>query len=246
MGHHRIRPGLNLPINGRPQQVIEPGRPVTRVALLADDYVGMKPVFRVQVGDIVRRGQTLFEDKKMPGVLYTSPGAGRVAAIHRGERRAFQSIVIELSEGERAGRPGDAEFEKFGAFSGQPVSSLAREQVKALLIESGLWTSLRGRPFGRVADPQVTPRSIFVTAMDTNPLSADVDVACKGREVDFQLGLELIARLTDGPIFVCRAPQSIFSFRANGKIRDEVFEGPHPAGTVGLHIHLLDPVCRDK
>lgn len=246
MGVHSIKRGLDLPIAGQPQQVVDSGHAITRVALLAEDYVGVRPTMHVQVGDIVSRGQLLFEDKKTPGVGHTSPGAGRVVAVNRGERRAFQSIVIELNERERAGRPEGADFATFAGYTGQAASGLNREQVRGLLVESGLWTALRARPFGRVANPAVVPRSIFVTAMDTNPLSASVDVAIKGCEADFQAGVEIVSKLTDGPVFVCKAPGSSVPVPACPRVREEVFAGAHPAGTVGLHIHFLDPVCREK
>jgi len=246
MGVHRISKGLDLPIAGAPVQVIEPARAPSRVALLGADYVGMRPALAVNVGDEVRRGQLLFEDKKRPGVRYTAPGAGRVVGIHRGHRRAFLSLVIELSPGERVGTPDETELISFASYTGKSPQQMTREEIKALLVESGLWTCLRTRPFGHVADPQTTPRSIFVTAMDTNPLAASVDVVLEGRQHDFQAGLLCIAKLTDGPTYVCCAPGSEIPVPQDDRIRTEVFEGPHPAGTPGLHIHMLDPVCRDK
>jgi len=246
MGLHRITKGLDLPITGEPRQEIEVARPPSRVALLAEDYAGMRPTLRVQVGERVKRGQRLFEDKKMPAVYYTAPGAGTVVAINRGHRRAFQSIVVELNEAERAGEPTEADFESFDTHTGKGPGELTREEIKALLIESGLWTALRARPFGRVANPAITPRSIFVTAMDTNPLAASVDVAIRGKEKDFEIGLGCVSKLTDGKTFLCKGPRSAVAAMPGTRVQTEVFEGPHPAGTVGVHIHTLDPVCRAK
>lgn len=246
MGLHRITKGLDLPITGDPRQEIEVARRPSRVALLAEDYARMRPAFRLRVGEQVKRGQVLFEDKKMPGVLYTAPGAGAVVAINRGHRRAFQSIVVELNEAERAGEPTEADQATFDAYTGKGPGELTAEEIKALLIESGLWTSLRARPFGRVANPAVAPRSIFVTAMDTNPLAASVDVAIRGKEKDFEFGLGCVSKLTDGKTFLCKAAGSAVSAPPGANVQTEVFEGPHPAGTVGVHIHTLDPVCRNK
>ena len=107
MALHKIEKGLDLPIPGKPLQVVRGTTPCSRVAVMADDFPGMKPRMHVAEGDTVKRGQVLFEDRKMPGVLHTAPGAGRILAINRGDRRALQSIVIDLSEGERNGSPGD-------------------------------------------------------------------------------------------------------------------------------------------
>ena len=197
----------------------------------------------VTVGDDVRRGQLLFEDKKSPGVRFTAPGAGRVVAIHRRERRALQSVVIQLDRAELAG---DGESVTFASNTGRSAGELDRGQVRELLLESGLWTALRGRPFGRVADPEKTPRSIFVTAADTNPLAAEVGVALSGKQEIFERGLETLAKLTDGPVYVCKSAGSTVSAPSGGRIQVEEFSGPHPAGTVGVHIHYLDPVDAGK
>lgn len=246
MAVHRIRKGLDLPIAGAPEQQIEPAATVHRVALLAHDYHFMKPRFHVAVGDRVKRGQLLFEDRKTEGVLFTSPAAGSVVAINRGVRRAFQSIVIELSEAERDGTPGEDELQTFAGFTGKPIAELDREQVQALLVESGEWTALRTRPFSTVPKPGDVPRSIFVTAIDTNPLAPDPAVVLGGRMDEFNRGLEALSALTDGNVFLCCRPGSPFDGGGVERIRVEQFQGPHPAGLAGTHIHLLDPVSRDK
>jgi Na+-transporting NADH:ubiquinone oxidoreductase subunit A len=246
MAVHKVRKGLRLPIQGEPEQAMDRARPVSRVAVLADDYVGMRPTLQIAVGDDVRRGQLLFEDKKMPGVRYTAPAAGRVAAIHRGERRAFQSLVIELTADERSGRSGGPEEVGFRSFADKPPMAMTDEEVRDLLLESGLWTALRARPFSRTARPDGRPHSIFVTAIDTNPLAPDLDVVLAGRESDLERGLTALTKLTDGPVYVCTAAGSSLPLPALDRVRHERFSGPHPAGTVGVHIHTLDPVGRAK
>lgn len=245
MGLHRIKKGLRLPILGEPDQsTVEESRSTRRIALLGSDYVGLRPSMQVSVGDAVRRGQALFEDKKTPRIRFTAPGAGKVVAINRGAKRVFQSLVIELADGELGGRAGD-EVE-FRSFTGKHPKELGGDEIKELLTDSGLWTSLRTRPFSRVADPESKPRSIFVTATDTNPLAASPEKVLVGRQADFDRGLAAVSKLTDGPIFVCTAPDSPIPVPTNGRIRHEEFAGPHPAGTVGLHIHQLDPARRDR
>jgi Na+-transporting NADH:ubiquinone oxidoreductase subunit A len=113
-----------------------------------------------------------------------------------------------------------------------------------LLIESGMWTTLRRRPFSRVADPSEQPAAIFVTAMDSNPHAPSVDVAMKGGEEDFERGLSALARLGDFPVHVCKSADSSVRVPSNGKVQVEEFAGPHPAGTPGVHIHFVKPVSR--
>ncbi len=233
----KIRKGLNLPIQGTPKQNIEEARPVGRVALVGDDYVGLKPKMEVQVGDSVRLGQLLFTDKKTPGVGYTSPGSGKVAAINRGAKRKFESIVIQLK---------GKDEEAFKSFKGKDLASLNRNEVQENLIDSGLWTALRTRPYSKVPLPDTQPHSIFVTAMDTEPLAPNAGLVIKEREDDFVNGLKVLTCLTDGPLFVCKAPGAQMPGSDIENVKTEEFAGPHPAGLPGTHIHFLDPVSDRK
>ncbi|HNR29602.1 MAG TPA: Na(+)-translocating NADH-quinone reductase subunit A [Candidatus Hydrogenedentes bacterium] len=246
MGHYIIKKGLNLPITGEPAPRLDAAPPVSRVAVLAADYIGMKPTMLVQQGSPVKRGQPLFEDKKQPGVLHTAPGAGTVLAVNRGERRALQSVVIELTETERRNQPEVGDFHPFAAYTGKDPALLDRAQVKALLVESGLWTALRTRPFSRTPAIDSVPHAIFITAMDTNPLAPNLDLSVEGREDDLRLGALVAAKLTDGQVYWCTTPGSKVRPPANLGVDVETFEGPHPAGNVGTHIHLLTPVNRHK
>ncbi len=243
MAVHRIKKGLRLPITGAPDQRVDDARAPSRVAVMAADFMGMKPTMHVTAGDEVRRGQLLFDDKKTPGVRHTAPGGGRVVAVNRGDRRALQSVVIELDSEERAGRAGSV---RFAEDTGKHPAELAPEQIRALLLESGLWTALRCRPFGRVADPQTKPAAVFVTAMDSNPLAPDVATVLSGQEEDFQRGVAAVAKLTGGETFVCKAAGTELPVPASGSIRVETFDGPHPVGTAGYHIHHLRPASREK
>ena len=244
MARHRVTRGVRLPLAGEPVQVVEEAAPPLRVAVLAADSVGLRPTMRVTPGDSVVRGQALFTDKRTPDVRYTAPAEGTVAAVHRGDRRALQSVVIEASRAEREGREPDAA--RFAAFSGRHPSGMPADDVRALLLESGQWTALRARPYGRVADPGVRPHSIFVTAIDTNPLAPSMDAVAGDRGPAFDRGLAALERLTDGPVHVCTGPDIRLDVPDRERVRHEVFSGPHPAGTVGFHIHTLDPVDRRK
>jgi Na+-transporting NADH:ubiquinone oxidoreductase subunit A len=232
---HRTSKGLDVPLAGAPVQAIEAARPARSVALVAADYLGLKPTLLVQAGDRVRLGQPLLEDKRTPGVRHTAPAAGTIAAINRGEKRALQSVVIAVD--------GDAEPQvEFASFTGRPVAELDGAAVRALLVESGLWAAFRTRPFSRTPPPDGTPQSIFVTAIDTRPHAPDPAVALAGREAAFAAGVEALTALTPGKVYLCRAVGSSLGPAPSARIAVEEFAGPHPAGLPGLHIHVLDPV----
>ncbi len=229
-----IKKGLDLPITGSPKQVIENGNSVKSVAILGMDYVGMKPTMMVNEGDKVKLGQVLFSDKKNPGCLFTSPGAGVVKAINRGEKRVLQSVVIELKGKEEV---------SFTKYAETKLAELTAEQVNENLLASGLWTTIRTRPYGRVATVGSKPSSIFVTAIDTNPLAADPAVIIKERSQDFANGLTVISKLTEGKVYVCKATGADVA-ASNATVAE--FSGPHPAGLPSTHIHFIDPVNIDK
>ncbi len=229
----KIRRGLDVPITGAPDQAIEPAAPVTRVALLGSDSHGLKPTFNVKAGDRVRLGQPLYADKKNPGVVYTAPGAGEVEAIHRGERRFFESLVIRL-EGDEA-EPFDV-----------PSDPTDAETVRALLVQTGLWTAFRTRPFSRIPAIDARPRSLFVTAIDTHPLAPDPAVVLKHFEQELAAGLRALQGLPEQDLFVCTAPGAPIPARNVEGVRWASFAGPHPAGLPGTHIHFLDPVSAEK
>ena len=231
----RIKRGLDLPITGAPEQRIQAGRPVRSVAVIGFDYHGMKPTMAVQVGDRVKLGQVLFSDKKTPGVVFTAPGAGTVSAIHRGEQRVLQSVVIDL-DGDDA-----VEFARYGDAE---IDRLDDQQVRSNLIDSGLWTALRTRPFSKVPAIDAKANSIFVTAIDTHPLAADPVVVIAEHKEDFARGLRVLARIA--PVVVCHADGTQMPCSGQANVRTETFAGPHPAGLAGTHIHFLDPVGADK
>ncbi len=241
MALHRVRKGLDLPLAGEPAQRVDAAPAPPRVALVGADWIGLKPTMLVQVDDRVLRGTPLFEDKKTPGVLHVAPAAGVVAAIHRGDMRAFQSIVIDVDPADGA----DTQV-AFGSYSGRAPAELDAATVRSLLVESGAWTAFRSRPFSKVPRPDSSPSAIFVTAIDTHPHAPAVDVALADRVHDFHSGLLAIAKLCPGTTYVCKSAHSGLTVPVADRIVIEEFAGPHPAGTPGLHIHLLDPVHLGK
>jgi len=230
-----IKEGLDLPITGGPEQIIEKGNKVKTVAILGKDYVGLKPKMMVAEGDTVKLGQVLFTDKQNQGVNFTSPAAGVVKEINRGAKRVLQSVVIELK--------GTAQ-ESFTKYAKKDLASLTADQVKENLLASGLWTSFLTRPYGKIPAVDATASSIFVTAIDTRPLAADPVVVIKEREDDFSAGLAIVAKLTEGKTYLCKATGS--EVVSADSVQTEEFSGPHPAGLPSTHIHFLDPVNAEK
>ncbi|HKN03115.1 MAG TPA: Na(+)-translocating NADH-quinone reductase subunit A [Buttiauxella sp.] len=233
----KIKKGLDLPIAGLPEQQIHDGPAIPFVALLGEEYVGMRPSMLVQEGDKVLKGQPLFEDKKNPGVLFTAPASGTVKTINRGERRVLQSLVIEVQGDEQV---------VFERFAPENLAKLPRETIQAQLLASGLWTALRTRPFSKTPQPASVPAAIFVTAIDTNPLSADPQPIIRAHREIFDAGLTLLSRLTDGKVHVCQAVGGKLGGHPAGQVTFNEFAGPHPAGLVGTHIHFLEPVSLQK
>lgn len=231
----KLKHGLDLPITGAPAQRIEAARPVRSVAVIGFDYHGMKPTMEVQVGDRVKLGQLLFTDKKTPGVRYTAPAAGVISAIHRGEKRVLQSVVIDID--------GD-EQETFAQYDAGQLEALSDQQVRENLQQSGLWTALRTRPFSKVPALDAVPSSIFVTAIDTHPLAADPAVIIGEHAADFENGLKVLGNLAK--VFLCKADGANLPGEKLAKVQSEAFAGPHPAGLPGTHIHFLDPVSTSK
>ena len=232
-----ISKGLNLPIAGTPSQSIAAGPQVNRVALIGDDYIGMKPTMHVEVGDSVKLGQLLFADKKTEGVRYTSPGCGKVESINRGAKRAFQSIIIALD--------GDDQ-ETFESYENVDLTTLSSQQVRDNLVNSGLWQALRTRPYSSVPPIDSTPHSIFVTAMDTRPLAADPQIILADQRLPFIHGLHVLRHLTEGKLYLCTSPGALVPGRDLDFVSPQEFSGPHPAGLPGTHIHFLDPVSANK
>ena len=233
-----IKKGLDLPISGEPRQIIEPGNRPSQVALLGEEYVGLKPTMLVEVGDKVKKGQPLFEDKKTKGVLFTAPASGEIVAIHRGERRVLQSVVIRCN-----GLDADEQI-RFDIHT--DLQALSADVVKAQLVKSGLWTALRTRPFSRVPALDAKPAGIFVTAMDTNPLAADPRLIIAEQSDAFKAGLAVLSHLTEGKVYLCQDKGETLVGTDLPKVQVRRFTGVHPAGLAGTHIHFTLPVSIER
>jgi len=230
-----IKKGLDVPVKGAPQQVIHDGSSIKTVATLGEEFVGMRPTMFVKVGDRVKKGQVIFSDKKNPGVKFTAQAAGVVKEINRGEKRVLQSVVIDVD--------GDEQI-TFTSYPTSELATLSRVNVVNNLVESGLWTALRTRPFSKIPAVDAIPTAIFVSAMDTNPLAANPEVVIGEQAQAFKDGLTILSRLTDGDVFVSKAPGANIPVASAVQVNE--FAGKHPAGLVGTHIHFLKPASADK
>ncbi len=233
-----IKKGLDLPITGKPSREISEHRP-TLVALVGYDYIGMKPTMNVKEGDIVAKGQPIFEDKKRVGVIYTAPAAGKVLAINRGERRVFESVVIAVD-------PNGEEIE-FARYHSEELADLESEVVETQLLASGEWTAFRTRPYSRAPEIGARPQAIFVTAIDTNPLAFDPMLLINEQLQAFNDGLAILSTLSP-KTFVCHhsnaALTPVSRTATNNVTEYHQFAGKHPAGLAGTHIHFLHPLSR--
>ncbi|GIU30902.1 Na(+)-translocating NADH-quinone reductase subunit A [Shewanella schlegeliana] len=229
-----IKKGLDLPIAGGPEQVIHDGPAIKHVATLGEEYIGLRPTMKIKVGDKVKKGQVIFEDKKNPGVIYTALASGIISEVNRGAQRVLQSVVIDVE--------GDESI-SFAKYDATAIDTVEPKQVRDNLIQSGLWTALRTRPFSRVPAVDSVAAGIFVTAIDTQPLAADPAIVIAEHKADFENGLKLLSKLTEGKVYLCKAPGADIP-AANAQV--EEFAGLHPAGLPGTHIHYLLPASANR
>ena len=235
--HIKIKQGLNIKLKGEAEKVYA-SAPLPEVfAIKPPDFTGVTPKLMVKQGDEVEAGSPLFYDKYNERMKFCAPVSGEVIEIVRGEKRKILEIKI-LADKEISYR----EFRK------ADPQSLSRAEIIDVLLESGVWPFIRQRPFHVIANPNDLPKSIFISAFDTNPLAADNDFILHGQGEDFQTGLNAIVKLTDGKVHLNVSadlmPSSEFT-NAKG-VQINKISGPHPAGNVGVQIHHIDPVNKGE
>ena len=228
MNIFNLKKGLNIPVLGIPEQIIQGEKKPKSVAVLGPDYIGLKPKMLVTVGDKVKRGSPLFCHKDYPEILYVSPCKGKVKVINRGDKRVLLSVVIDV----------ESISDKGINITKTHYNEKSQEQfVKKCLFDSGLWTSFLTRPYSKVPSSDSLPSSIFITAMDTEPLCPDAELIINHDLKAFNEGLKKISLLTKGKVFICTKNNS--QLKVNDFDTYE-FAGPHPAGLAGTHMHFLD------
>lgn len=235
MATYNLRKGRDINLKGKAAKEFVKLPLPKQIAIQPTDFRGLKPRLLVKIGDVVKVGTPLIVDKKHPEIKFVSSASGKVCAINRGEKRLLLEVVIETD--------GKQDAEKFETVGEQKLKTLTKKKVTELMLNSGLWPIIRQRPFSKVANPEDNPKSIFVRALNTDPLGSDVDFILQGKEKDFQLGVEALTHLTEGKVFVCTKKDTQIKFSATTKnIETHQFSGPHPTGNVSTHIHLLDPI----
>lgn len=229
-----IRKGLDIPISGVAEKRLTDARNIATCAVKPTDFVGLTPRLLVDEGDVVNVGDALFCDKSDARIRFTSPVSGQVKAVVRGEKRRLLEVVVEAD-----GKTVPAVYE---------IPRTA-EEIKAVMLRCGLWTMLRQRPFGVVANPDDEPKAIFVSGFSSAPLAPDYDFVMQGREDFLKKGFEALAKLTEGKVHVCfKLGQGLakqFSI-LNSQLSVHFVKGPHPAGNIGTQIALIDPINKGE
>jgi len=235
MNTYQIRKGRDITIVGEAlKETVDIALP-KNVAVQPFDFRGLKLRLISKENDAVKVGSTILTDKINPDIKIVSPVSGKVVAINRGEKRSLLEVVIESD--------GKQEKEIFQLFSEDELKSVKREEVVKALLNGGLWPIIRQRPFSKIANPLDTPKSVFIHAMNTEPLAGDVDFILEGKEKEFQAGLDIINKLTEGDVHLCYATGTKSKALHDAKnVKSHRFFGPHPAGNVSTHIHSVDPI----
>ena len=228
----KIKKGLDINLKGKASDVLLSGKKSDSYAIVPDYYNGIVPKVVAKVGDKVKAGSVLMIDKNRPEIKFVSPVSGEVTAVNRGEKRKVLSIVVKPDA--------QIEYEDFGK---KNVASLKGEEVKDAILNAGMWPFIKQRPYDIVASPSETPRDIFVSAFYSAPLAPNFDFIVKGQEADFQTGLDALAKLTGGKVYVGLRKGS--SIRVNG-VETVEFEGPHPVGNVGVQINNVKPINKGE
>lgn len=238
----QIKKGKDIKLKGAAEKQVEELDLPKQVAIQPPDFRGVRLRLRVKEGDVVKVGTPVLEDKDCTQVHVVSPVSGKVVAINRGEKRALLQVVIETD-----GKQETVAFKKHPA---ENIPLMSHKEIVSCLLEGGVWPVLRQRPFSKIARVDQKPKSIFVHAMNTEPLAMDVDYRLNGQAKGFHTGLDILAKLTEGSVHVCfhkeASSDALANFPSSSKIKYHRFDGPHPAGNVGTHIHHVDPVHKGE
>ena len=229
----KIKKGLDINLKGKASEVLLNGGKSETYAIVPDFYSGVLPKVVAKVGDKVKAGSVLMIDKNRPEIKFVSPVSGEVTAVNRGAKRKVLSIVVTPDA--------QIEYEEFGK---KNVASLKGDEVKEAMLNAGMWPFVMQRPYDIVATPGETPRDIFVSAFYSAPLAPDFNYLVKGQEADFQTGLDALAKLTSGKVYVGIRKGSAVQ-QVKGVELVEV-EGPHPAANASVLINHTKPINKGE
>ena len=233
----KIKKGLDINLKGKAEKIFVKSEIANSYCIKPTDFKGIVPKLTVKPDDSVLAGSSLFHDKNNPDLLFTSPVSGKIKDIVRGERRKILEVIIEP----------DAEIE-YEQFVKGDAKSMDRETIVQNMLKSGTWPLIRQRPYGTIANTQDKPKSIFISAYDSAPLAPDNDFVVKDHETEFQAGIDVLSKLTDGTIHVnVNGDFPVSNVYINTKgIAINNFSGPHPSGNVGVQIHKIDPINKGE
>ena len=232
MANFKIKKGFDIKVLGKPRAEIEEYANQTLFAVYPSEFAGIKPRLKVQAGDAVKRGDILFENKQNEKMVFRSPCSGTVKAVNLGARRFPVEILIE--------RGSEEQSVAFAAYNRDALRPLSREQVAEHLLTSGIWPLIRQRPFSKIADPDTAPKAVFINAASSAPFEADFSLILKGDEKSFQLGIDALAKLTDGKVHLCKSAGSDIGDFENAE--SHTFAGKHPSGNTSVHINRINPI----
>ncbi|MFC1679465.1 Na(+)-translocating NADH-quinone reductase subunit A, partial [Elusimicrobiota bacterium] len=222
------------PGSGRPEPVIADAPPPSHVAIQPPDFRYLRPRLKVKEGQKVKLGTPLFESKDDPRVVFVALGGGKVSEVRRGKRRRILDVVVELDK--------DEEVEDFGALKPEEARKLGRKDVIDRLLKGGLWPLLNQRPFSCVPNPDDEPKAFFVGGTAREPWCPDPDVVLEGKEEDFQLGLDILKKLTAGKTYLCVSADAKCKALTEARgVELRRFTGPHPAGNIAVQVYHIDP-----
>ncbi len=237
----KLKKGFNIKLVGAAKkEIVDSVHPET-FALKPSDFLGLeRPKLLVSEGDNVKAGSPLLFDKTKPDVLYTAPVSGEVVEIRRGEKRRLLEIRILADK--------QIQYQAFDKYTISEINNISKDQILKQLVTCGIWPKFIQRPYGIIADPQDTPKAIFISAFDSHPLAPDLDFILKGQDQYFQTGLDLIKKLTPGKVHLNVDSDAEVSplFSAVRGVEINKFSGPHPSGNVGVQIHHLDPINKGE
>jgi Na+-transporting NADH:ubiquinone oxidoreductase subunit A len=233
----RLKKGFTINLAGKAAPRIAEVEPAETVSMKPADFHGLyMPKVVVKEGDTVKAGTPLFHDKKFEHIQFTSPVSGEVVEVKRGDKRLLLEVKILADK--------KNEYENFRKYTISEISNLSAEAIKTQMLSSGVWLNLVQRPFGTFADPAATPKAIHISAFDTSPLAPDYSMLFKGQDQFFQVGIDVLKKLTPGAVHVNTHTTSeistVFSQVKGAEVNK--FSGPHPASCVGVQIHHVDPI----
>jgi len=235
----KLKKGFNINLAGKAEKKLADSHQRVTFAIKPTDFVGMqRPKVLVNIGDNVKSGQPVLIDKKLEAVLYTAPVSGEVVEINRGAKRSLLEIVILADK--------EIQYESFKSYSSSEIQEVSREDAQSQMLVSGVWPQIIQRPYGVVANPEETPKSIFISAFDSSPLAPDYNYIFKGKEKEFQAGVDVLKKFTSGKIHVTTDGDGDVNsmFTQMSGVNNNRIQGPHPVGNVGIQIHHIDPICK--